>query len=195
MKKPAILLVDDDHAVLEALEAAITAAFAQICRIEAFDDPREVLAAFDSWVQEERPLAVAIVDQKMPHCTGIELLEYLREIAAKSFVSQETGGNLGRTPFGPAAHLRSALLTGYAGLDSALAAKNGAGVDRYLEKPWDPEKMVKTVRQLLRIHLEETGAGVYLTLREVRDVPTLEALLRLRYEVVRNGRRRWFLPP
>ena len=70
MKKPLILLLDDDRAVLEALQAELEPAFKEICRIEAFDDPREVLDSIPRWREETRSIAVAIVDHKMPHCVA-----------------------------------------------------------------------------------------------------------------------------
>ena len=85
MRKPLILLVDDERAVLEALEAMLVPAFEEICRIEVFDDPREVLAMMPRWAAERRTIAVAVVDQKMPHLAGVELLGRLK-------------GNAGGTP-------------------------------------------------------------------------------------------------
>src|SRR5207247_2088516 len=137
MKKPLILLVDDDRAVLEALEAALLPAFEEICRIEAFEDPADVLAAGPRWTEERRPIAVAIVDQKMPGMSGVDLLKTLREGATAS------------EGFHPARHLKAILLTGYAGLDSALDAKNESGADRYLAKPWDSITLVRAGRSLL----------------------------------------------
>jgi thioredoxin reductase (NADPH) len=78
MKKPLILLVDDDRAVLEALETTLDPLFGEICRIEAFAEPVEALDATARWAKEGRPLALAIVDQKMPGMTGVELLGRLR---------------------------------------------------------------------------------------------------------------------
>ena len=47
----------------------------------AFDDAltwsAEVLAALPSWRETRRPIAVAIVDQKMPGMTGIDLCELI----------------------------------------------------------------------------------------------------------------------
>jgi hypothetical protein len=62
MKKPLLLLVDDDRAVLEALESELAPAFGEICRIEAFDDPLAVLASLPRWTEEGRSIAAAIVD-------------------------------------------------------------------------------------------------------------------------------------
>ena len=74
MRKPLILLVDDDRSVLAALEAALRPAFEAICRIEACETGEEALDALPRWQEERRPVAVAIVDQKMPGMTGVELI-------------------------------------------------------------------------------------------------------------------------
>src|SRR5262245_36264968 len=112
MKKPVLLLVDDDQAVLDALEAELAPEFSQLCKIVAFDDPRAVLDALAGWTAESRAVAVAIVDQKMRQMTGVDLLA--------AFRGPHGVGNA----FQPTQHTRSILLTGYAGLDSALGAKN-----------------------------------------------------------------------
>src|SRR5437867_5410491 len=101
MKKPLIALVDDDPAVLEALDSTFRPEFEEICRVESFNDPMEVLGSVGTWEAERRPIALAIVDQKMPRMTGVDLIRSLRATT-------------------PATHMRGVLLTGYAGLDSAL---------------------------------------------------------------------------
>ena len=140
MRKPLILLVDDDPAVLDALEAALAPAFEQIACVETFASGQAVLDAVPGWKNKKRPIAVAIVDQKMPGMTGVELLTRLRGAAAVD-------------PAHPAANMGAILLTGYAGLESALAAKNEAGVERYLEKPWNNELVSTAVTTaLVRAH-------------------------------------------
>src|SRR5262245_17680266 len=128
MKKPLLLLVDDDPAVLAALEAELTPAFGQLVRVAAFGRPDEVLDALPRWHGEGRAIALAIVDQKMPGMTGVELIAALRASvkAADEAVAHldATGGSATSPPFQPARHMRAALLTGYAGLESALAARN-----------------------------------------------------------------------
>ena len=190
MKKPLLLLVDDDRAVLEALEAELAPAFGEICRIEAFDDPREVLASLPRWTEEQRPIAVAVVDQKMPHLTGVELLAALRRSVGESADDPATTEARASAPAAPAtppchpaAHLRAVLLTGYAGLDSALAAKNEAGVDRYLEKPWEAAGLARAVRDCLSDHLTQTGADRHILWRALTEPDDLYRHLQLRYEV------------
>ena len=173
MKKPVLLLVDDDRAVLEALEADLAPQFSELCRVESFDDPSAVLEMLPQWTSEERSIAVAIVDQKMPGLTGVELLTKLRTMAAESPAEA----------FASMRHMRAVLLTGYAGLDSALAAKNAAGVDRYVEKPWEPAAMHRQVRQLLRAHHVQAGSARHLLFRELFNAGELRQQFRLRYEV------------
>ena len=178
MKKPLILLVDDDSAVLEALEAELTPALSEICRIEVFSGGAEVLEALDEWTREERSIAVAIVDQKMPGMTGVELLTELRRRARE-------GGGEGAGPH-PAAFLRAILLTGYAGLDSAVEAKNSGEVERYLEKPWGEDAIRETVPSQLTRFLESAGMQGHFLFCEAREHDELADVLRLRYEVYRQ---------
>jgi CheY-like chemotaxis protein len=172
VKKPIILLVDDEVAVLEALEAALTPRFTPICRVESFDDPGQVLEALPAWEAEDRRIAVAVVDQKMPGMTGVDLLCRMKETA-------------------PARQMRSAMLTGYAELDSAVAAKNRAGIDRYFEKPWNPDALTEAVENLLDLHLSESGAHRHLLLTEVTGEDDLAEHLLLRLEI---QRRTMYLP-
>jgi FixJ family two-component response regulator len=169
-RKPVILLVDDDAAVLESLEAGLTPSLEEICRIEAFRDPREVLDAAVRWEAERRPIAAAVVDQRMPHLTGVELLGRLREVGAE---------------FKPAAGCQSILLTGYAGLEAAVRAKNDGGVVRYLEKPWTPGELERTVARLVTKYLLDAGMLTYSLFRESESAEELQELMRLRYAVFR----------
>lgn len=191
MKKPLILLVDDDRAVLEALEAELLPAFGEIARVEAFDDPRDVLAALPRWTADERPIAVAIVDQKMPGMTGVELLVALRRSATGPGAAAPSvgDGTAERDPMRgvrPASHLRAVMLTGYAGLESALGAVNEAGADRYLEKPWPSADLHRAVRRLLARHLSLTRADQFIEVREATDARLVRQLLRVRYDVYRD---------
>ncbi len=176
MKKPLILLVDDNRAVLEALEAELAPAFRDIACIEAFDDPRAVLNAMPGWAAEERQIAVAIVDQKMPEMTGVELLAAMR-----SLTSAELGAANDSTH--PIRFTRTLMLTGYAGLDSAIAARNDCGVHRYLEKPWPAATLEGEVRGALQSWLRDGVNGLHYVMRETCKRDEVRELFRLRFSI------------
>jgi thioredoxin reductase (NADPH) len=67
--------------------------------------------------QRNAPLALFLVDQRMPGMTGIEFLEEAIRFYPES---------------------RKVLLTAYADTDAAIASINAVGLDYYLMKPWDP---------------------------------------------------------
>jgi thioredoxin reductase (NADPH) len=68
-------------------------------------------------VEREEPVALFLVDQRMPGMTGVELLTRLRELVPDA---------------------RRVLLTAYADTDAAIRAINDVKLDHYLMKPWDP---------------------------------------------------------
>lgn len=185
MRKPIILLVDDDRAVLEALESSLAPALGAFCRVESFDDPMDVLGAVPRWREEQRSIAVAVVDQRMPGCTGVELL--LR------MAGHMAAAGTGSAAFDPCGSLRTILLTGFSDLEAVLAAKNHAGIDRFLEKPWVVDDLLSHVQILFRRYLTESGAGRFLRLYELRDEASVLECLRLRYAVLRRTKRRWFV--
>ncbi len=199
MKKPILLVVDDDPAVLSALETELTRAFGQILRVEAFEDPREVFSTLPRWNRDHRPIALAVVDQKMPGLTGVELLKALRSSVTKDAparTSAEPNAMSAAVSFHAARHMRAVLLTGYAGLDSALAARNEAGVDRYIEKPWQPAILFTLLRKLLTQHLTNSYTGRYLEFREVTAAEEIRRFLGLRYEMyAASPSLHYLLPP
>jgi hypothetical protein len=87
------------------------------------------------------------------------------------------------------------ILTGYAGLDSALEAKNEAGVDGYLEKPWRPSTLRVVVRDLMKRHLADSGASTYLTIHEATAYEDIVPLLRKRYAIYRQSVMKGFCQP
>src|SRR6185503_9282408 len=64
--------------------------------------------------------------QRMPKITGVELLAKIRQ----------------RHP-----HAVRMLFTGYADLDSVIAAINQGHIFRFLKKPWQPEELEAAVQE------------------------------------------------
>ena len=115
--KPVILIVDDDPAVLAAVERDLRAHFRSEYRIVKAGSPTEGLDAAKELAARGAAMALFLVDQRMPGMTGLDLLR-------------------AAAPLHP--HARKVLLTAYADTDVAIAGINEIALDHYLMKPWDP---------------------------------------------------------
>jgi thioredoxin reductase (NADPH) len=130
VRRPALLVVDDEPPVLRAVQRDLRTRFGETYRVlragsggEAEDTMRELRKRGET-------LALVLADQRMPGMTGVELLESARDLFPKA---------------------KRALLTAYADTDAAIAAINRAQIDYYLQKPWDPpeERLFPTLEDLL----------------------------------------------
>ncbi len=76
------------------------------------------------------PVALFLVDQRMPQMTGVEFLEQALSMFPDT---------------------KRALLTAYADTDAAIRAINSTSIDYYLMKPWDPpeERLYPVLNDLL----------------------------------------------
>ncbi|AIE84489.1 FAD-dependent oxidoreductase [Fimbriimonas ginsengisoli] len=130
MTKPVLLAVDDDAEVLRAVQRDLRGAFADRLRIVGAGSGAAALEVVRQLKERNEALALMLVDQKMPGMTGVEFVEQ----ALDHF---------------PTA--KKVLLTAYADTDAAIRAINGARIDYYLLKPWDPpeEKLFPVVEDLL----------------------------------------------
>jgi thioredoxin reductase (NADPH) len=117
MAKPIILSVDDDMPVLNAIVRDLHSHYGSEYRIVKANSGAEALETIQQLKKRNAPIALFLVDQRMPGMTGIEFL-------TKS------------SDFYPDA--RKALLTAYADTEAAITSINEIGLDHYLMKPWDP---------------------------------------------------------
>ena len=128
--KPAILAVDDDAPVLRAVERDLRTRYGSDYRVLAAGSGAEALDLVRELTRRGDPVALFVVDQRMPVMTGIELLR-------------------DALPLQPDA--KRVLLTAYADTDVAIKAINEIRLDQYLLKPWDPpeERLYPVVDDLL----------------------------------------------
>jgi thioredoxin reductase (NADPH) len=117
MAKPVILAVDDDPQVLRAVERDLRRKYAREYRVLRADSGESALDALDKLKLRGDPVALFLVDQRMPRMTGVEFLEKAIEMFPEA---------------------KRDLLTAYADTDAAIRAINEVGLDYYLQKPWDP---------------------------------------------------------
>jgi len=117
--KHTILFVDDEPSILSSLSYS----FKRNYHVLTAESGPEALNFFEN---QEQPIHVVISDQRMPDMLGVELL---REVKKQSPSTMRI------------------LLTGYSDLHSVIASVNTGEVFRYINKPWDNEKLRNTVHQ------------------------------------------------
>lgn len=117
MAKPVILTVDDDFAVLAAVERDLRQKYRSDYRVIKASSGAEALEATQVLATRNTPVALFLVDQRMPGMSGIEFLRNAMKLHPNA---------------------RRVLLTAYADTDVAIAGINDIGLDHYLMKPWDP---------------------------------------------------------
>lgn len=130
MAHPAILAVDDDPQVLRAVERDLRGRFGSDYRIVAADGGVTALDVLDRLALRGTPVALLLVDQRMPGMTGVEFLA--------AAAAREPGA-------------KRVLLTAYADTEVAISAINDIRLDHYLLKPWDPpeERLYPVLEDLL----------------------------------------------
>lgn len=117
MSKPIILTVDDDSAVLHAIERDLRREYGSRFRVVRADSPTAALDLLRQLHVRNQPIALCLSDQRMPHMSGVEFLEATKEMFPDA---------------------KRVLLTAYADTEAAIKAINRAQIHYYLMKPWDP---------------------------------------------------------
>ncbi len=117
MATPAIMILDDEPQVLNAVERDLRQHYKRDYRIVKSTDGRDAMEALKKLKERNTPVALFLVDQRMPNMTGTEF------ISSASSLYPEA---------------RKVLLTAYADTQAAIDSINDIGLDYYLMKPWDP---------------------------------------------------------
>src|SRR5437763_7007096 len=129
-RRPAIVVVDDEPAVLAAVGRDLRRGFGERYRIVRAGSGDEALEALRELVRRGEQVSLRVADQRMPGLSGTDYLVRALEIV-------------------PAA--KRVLLTAYADTEAAIQAINEVSLDYYLLKPWDPpeEELFPAVEDLL----------------------------------------------
>jgi len=130
MKLPFIIIVDDDHQVLRAIQRDVRNEFRDDYRITATESANEALELIKELKRKNESVALFISDQRMPEMEGVEFLGKAREIFPDA---------------------KQMLLTAYSDIQAAIKAINEVKLDYYLLKPWSPpeEKLYPVMQDLL----------------------------------------------
>ncbi len=138
-RRPAIVVVNDEPAVLAAVSRDLRRGFGERFRVLRAGSGPEALEVLRELRTRGDRVAMLIADQRMPGMPGTEYLVQARQLVPDA---------------------KRVLLTAYADTEAAIAAINEVALDYYLLKPWDPpeEQLFPVVEDLLTTW--EAGAAL-----------------------------------
>jgi thioredoxin reductase (NADPH) len=127
---PVIMAVDDEAGVLHAVERDLSSRYSDRFNIVAAESGESALEALRELKVRGDPVALLLVDQRMPGMSGVEFVGLALELFPD---------------------VKRALLTAYADTEAAIHAINDVQIDYYLLKPWDPpeERLYPVLDDLL----------------------------------------------
>jgi DNA-binding NtrC family response regulator len=116
-KKHTLLVVDDEMDVCDSVHDLLRREF-RVLRARSAEEGLKLM--------RDNEVHIIMTDQRMPKVTGVELLRSIRT--------------------GHPQAIRM-LFTGFADLDSVIAAINHGHVFKFLKKPWQPDELEQAVRE------------------------------------------------
>ena len=117
-KSKRLVVVDDEQIILSTLKMLLE--LEGFCNVVYFTEPEKALAD----IKDNCPDLI-LSDYMMPKMNGFEFLSAAKEYCPNTSMI---------------------LLTGYADKENAIRAINEVGIYKYIEKPWDNESLLLTVR-------------------------------------------------
>lgn len=115
---PVVLFVDDEENILRSLQ--------RLTMDEPFET--EIASSGEEGLRKLATLeqvALIVSDQRMPGMNGAEFLQHSQQLAPEAI---------------------RILLTGYSDISAAADAINKGGASRYLNKPWNDDELLQTLR-------------------------------------------------
>lgn len=115
-----ILVIDDDESIRKVLTAILED---EGYTVESVDTAKKAIQK-----TKKKIYNLALIDIRLPDMEGIELLTKMKDTTPK---------------------MRKVIITGYPTLRNAIEAVN-KGADAYIVKPFDMEKVLKTIKEQLK---------------------------------------------
>jgi CBS domain-containing protein len=152
MKKPILLLVNENKDILKNLTSLIENKFKNEYQIATATSGQEALTQIQTYLNQEDDIALFLAHQQMTHMNG---MKFLIE-ASRSYP-----------------HARKILLSDFADSESAIRSINEVGIDRYLVQPIsNPEE---NLYPALTDLLNTWQADVRLTTMQVKGIMNNQA--------------------
>jgi thioredoxin reductase (NADPH) len=117
MARPVIFAIDDDPAVLQAIEHDLRRHYGSHYRILRAHSGAVALETLKQLKLRNEVVALFVVDQRMPHMSGTDFLSEAMKLFPES---------------------ARVLLTAYADTEAVIKAINTVKIDYYMVKPWSP---------------------------------------------------------
>jgi len=150
MVEPIILTVDDEPQVRNAVERDLRQRYGANYRIIKAGSGAEAFEAVRQLKHRNTPVALFLVDQRMPGMSGTEFLAEALKLYPEA---------------------RRVLLTAYADTEAAIASINTLRLDHYIMKPWDPPE--QSLYPVLDDLLSDWAASVPVPYDGIRVAGTL----------------------
>ena len=115
--QPALLLVDDEPSILNALRRLFRRAGYRVLTANGGAEALELLAV--------NPVQIIISDQRMPEMSGVEFLSRVKDLYPQTV---------------------RMVLSGYSELSAVTDAINRGAIWKYINKPWDDDALLQEVR-------------------------------------------------
>ncbi len=112
-----LLIVDDEPHVCDSVHDLLRREF-RVLKANSADEGYRIM--------QEEEVHIVMSDQRMPQITGVELLTKVKARYPQAI---------------------RMLFTGYADLESIIAAINQGHIFQFMKKPWQPEELITAVRQ------------------------------------------------
>ena len=136
-ERATVLFVDDEERILRSLRMQFRGRY-EIFTATSGQEALEIMRS--------RFVHTVVSDQRMPGMLGAELLSRVREISPATM---------------------RILLTGYSDMPAIVASVNDGEIFRFIEKPWQPQRLSEAVEQAVQIARREIAASA--------SAPTLTA--------------------
>lgn len=139
MSKPAILVIDDEQEVLNALNRALRKEF----ELYLFSDPMLALGFY-----RDKPIPLVLSDMRMPVMDGATLLGHIADINPNS---------------------KRFLLTGHADINLTVAAVNEGKISHYFAKPWDNFELITELKDAFSVYMSEINSKKLLRINKEKN--------------------------
>lgn len=130
LRRPIILLVEDDDSVLEALSQDLRRRYRHSFNIKRANSGKDALDTLGAAKEVHDQVALIISDERMPEMRGMEFLAIAAQLHPNA---------------------KKMILSAYCDAETAIRGINVCRIDYYLDKPWDPpeEKLYPVLDELL----------------------------------------------